>query len=141
MLNLLRMGRLTGRADLEEKGAQIARTFSRKVELFPAAFTQLLVGFDFSVGPSHELVIVGNPEADDTNLFVRALRARFIPNRVVLLKPVDEQVPEIVQLAPYTDAYTALEGRATAYVCSNYSCQLPTTDPGEMLRLLGEQKK
>ncbi|HME44829.1 MAG TPA: thioredoxin domain-containing protein [Syntrophorhabdales bacterium] len=141
MLNLLRLGRLTGRADLEEKGAQIARLFSRKVELFPAAFTQLLVGLDFSIGPSHELVIVGKREADDTNLFVQTLRARFIPNKVVLLKPVDEQAREIVRLAPYAEPYTALRGRATAYVCSNYSCQLPTTDPGEMLRLLGEQER
>ena len=141
MLNLLRLGRLTGRADLEEKGAQIARLFARKVELFPAAFTQLLAGLDFSIGPSHELVIVGKREADDTNLFVQALRARFIPNKVVLLKPVGEHVPEIVGVAPYTESYGTLDGRATAYVCSNYSCQLPTTDPGGMLRLLGEREK
>ncbi|MGD0232986.1 MAG: thioredoxin domain-containing protein [Syntrophorhabdales bacterium] len=141
MLNLLRLGRLIGNTDLEEKGAQIAKAFSRKVELFPAAFTQLLVGVDFSIGPSNEVVIVGSPRADDTSRFVRALRARFIPNKVVILKPVDEQVPELAQLAPYTETYTALGGRTTAYVCSNYSCQLPTTDPAEMLRLLGEQKK
>lgn len=137
ILNLLRLGRLTGNADLEEKGARIIKAFSRKVEQFPAAFTQLLVGVDFSVGPSHELVIVGNPGADDTKRLVQALRARFIPNKVVLLKPIDEKAFEISRLAPYTKAYTAVEGRTTAYVCSNYSCQLPTTDPGEMLRLLG----
>ena len=44
MLNLLRLGRMTGRVDLEEKGARIAKAFSRKVEAFPPAFTQLLVG-------------------------------------------------------------------------------------------------
>ncbi len=141
MLNLLRLGRFTGKVDLEEKGAQIASAFSRKVELFPAAFTQLLVGLDFSIGPSHELVIVGSREADDTNRFVQALRARFIPNKVVLLKPVGERMPEIVQVAPYTEPYTARGEGATAYVCSNYSCQAPTTDPTEMLRLLGEKEK
>ncbi len=117
---------------------QIAKAFSRKVELFPAAFTQLLVGVDFSIGPSHEVVIVGNPQVDDTNRFVRALRSRFIPNKVIIVKPIGEQASEITRLAPYTEAYKPLEGKATAYVCSNYSCQLPTTDSGEMLRLLGE---
>ncbi|MCG6533443.1 MAG: thioredoxin domain-containing protein [Syntrophales bacterium LBB04] len=138
MLNLLRLGRLTANTDLERKGAQIVKAFSRKAELFPAAFTQLLVGVDFSFGPSHEVVIVGNPDAEDTNRFVRLLRSRFIPNKVVLLKPMGDEASEIVRLAPYTEAYIAADGRATAYVCSNYSCQLPTTDSGEMLRLLGE---
>jgi uncharacterized protein len=138
MLNLLRLGRLTGNADLEEKAEQVAKAFSRKVELFPAAFTQLLVGIDFSIGPSREVVIVGNPRADDTDRFVQAVRARFMPNKVVLLKPVGEEAFEIIRLAPYTDACTALEGKATAYICSNYACQLPTTDVAEMLRQLGE---
>ena len=140
MLNLLRLGRLTGRVDLEEKGGQIGRAFSRKIELFPAAFTHLLVGFDFSVGPSHEVVIVGNGKADDTHRFLRALGCRYIPNKVVLLKRLDERGQGLGQYAPYVEAYTALESKATAYVCSNYSCQLPTTDPDEMLRLLGEHK-
>jgi uncharacterized protein len=138
MLNLLRLGRLTGNTDREEKGARIAKAFSRKVELFPAAFTQLLVGVDFSLGPSHEVVIVGKPRADDTNRLVRALRSRFIPNNVIMLKLIGEESSEITRLAPYTATYTVKEGKATAYVCSNYSCQLPTTDPAEMLRQLGE---
>ena len=138
MLNLLRLGRLTGNMDLEEKGVQIAKAFSRKVELFPAAFTQLLVGVDFSIGPAHEVVIVGNPQVDDTNRFVRALRSRFIPNKVIIVKPIGEQASEVTRLAPYTEAYKPLEGKAAAYVCSNYSCQLPTADSGEMLRQLGE---
>lgn len=138
MLNLLRLGRLTGNGDLEKKSAETARLFSRKVELFPAAFTQLLVGLDFSLGPSHEIVIVGKPGTDDAGRFVRALRSRFVPNKVVLFKPTDAEASEIVQLAPYSEFHTAEEGRTTAYVCSNYACQLPTTDPAEMLRLLGE---
>jgi uncharacterized protein YyaL (SSP411 family) len=138
MLNLLRLGRLTGNTDLEEKGARIAKAFSRKVELFPAAFTQLLVGVDFGIGPSYEVVIVGKPHSDETNRLVRALRSRFTPNKVIILKPVDEGGSEITRLAPYTETYTVKEGRATAYVCSGYSCRLPTTDPAEMLRLLGE---
>ena len=137
MLNLLRLGRMTGRVDLEEKGARVASAFSRKVEAFPPAFTQLLVGIDFSVGPLHEVVIVGEPGADDTARLARALRTRFIPNKVVVFRPASEEVCEITNLAPYTKSHTALEKKATAFVCSNYSCQLPTTDVGEMLSMLG----
>jgi uncharacterized protein YyaL (SSP411 family) len=137
MLNLLRLGRMTGRADLEEKGARVAKAFSRKVEAFPPAFTQLLVGIDFSVGPSHEVVIVGEPGADDTARLARALRTRFIPNKVVVFRPASEEAPKIVDLAPFTRLHAALQGKATAFVCSNYACQLPTIEVEEMLSMLG----
>ena len=128
MLNLLRLGRLTGNMDLEEKGVQIAKAFSRKVELFPAAFTQLLVGVDFSIGPAHEVVIVGNPQVDDTNRFVRALRSRFIPNKVIIVKPMGEQASEITRLAPYTEAYIAAGGQGNSLRL--LELLLPTTHGG-----------
>ncbi len=138
VLNLLRLARFTVNSDLEKKAARTIQAFSRKVELFPAAFAQLLVGIDFSIGPSHEVVIVGDPQADDTNRLVRALRSKFIPNKVVIVKPLGDEASEIVRLAPYTEIYSLVKGKATSYVCSNYSCQLPTTDPKKMLELLGE---
>jgi len=55
--------------------------------------------------------------------------------RVVLFVP-EEDAKEINEIAEYTKAYGSLDGRATAYVCSNYQCQLPTTNIDEMLNLL-----
>jgi len=138
MLNLLRLSRITGDADLEEKASQIAAAFSRKVEQFPGAFTQLLTAVDFALGPTHEVVIVGRSEDEDTRRLVGALRRRFLPNKVVVLRPTGQEAHEIARLVPYVKPYAAVEGRPTAYVCSNYACELPTTDAAEMLRILGE---
>jgi uncharacterized protein YyaL (SSP411 family) len=33
-----------------------------------------------------------------------------------------------------------LDGKATAYVCENYACQLPTTEVGVMVKLLESEK-
>ena len=30
----------------------------------------------------------------------------------------------------------SIDGRATAYVCRNYICAMPTTDPDKMIRLV-----
>ena len=135
--NLLRLGRMIGRIDLEEKGVRMASSFSRKVAAFPAAFTQLLVAIDFILGPAHEVVIAGQPGAADTMRLVRALRTRFIPNMVVLFRPANEERPEVTELAPFTRAHAPVENRAAAFVCSNYACRMPTTDAEEMLGMLG----
>jgi uncharacterized protein YyaL (SSP411 family) len=136
MLNLLRLGRMTANADLEEKAAKIGCAFSGSVKQLPSAHTQLMVALDFGIGPCYEVVIAGNANAEDTKAMVRALRTRFLPNKVVVLSPDEQKSPEIAQLAAFTRNQPGIRGKATAYVCLNYNCRLPTTDINKMLELL-----
>ena len=138
MSNLLRLGRMTANHELEERAARIGSAFSMMVRDLPAAHTQLMVAVDFGVGPSYEVVIAGNSRAEDTNSMLKALRTRFIPNKVVLLNPSEQESPEIHQLAEFTKKQLSLDGNATAYVCLEYKCKLPTTDIGKMLELLND---
>ncbi|MFX1509159.1 MAG: thioredoxin domain-containing protein [Promethearchaeota archaeon] len=138
MLNLLRLSRITGTSDLEFKAAKIGQAFSGDVLRSPAGFTLMIVAVDFAVGPTYELVLVANPEANDSQEMVKAITERFIPNKVMLLLPQREE-KRIAKLAPFTKDYTSISGKATAYVCSNHQCQLPTTDIQQMLVLLKEQ--
>ena len=135
-LNLLRLGRITANTNFEEKAVKIGRAFSKAVQQSPSAYTQLMLAVDFAIGPSYEVVIAGNSRAEDTNAMIRTLRAHFVPNKVVLLRPSEEESPDITRLAEYTKYQSSIDGKATAYVCLNYNCKLPTTDSGKMLELL-----
>lgn len=137
MLNLLRLGRITANPDFEEKAARIGRAFSKNVQKIPSAHTLLMIAVDFGIGPSYEVVVVGNSQAEDTKSMLKALRTRFIPGKVLLLRPSEQELPEISRLAEFTKNQSSLDGKATAYVCLNYQCKLPTTDTGKMLELLG----
>jgi uncharacterized protein YyaL (SSP411 family) len=139
-LNLLRLGRITANTNFEEKAVKIGRAFSKAVSQSPSAHTQLMVAVDFAIGPSFEVVIAGNSGAEDTRAMVRALRAHFVPNKIVLFRPNEGESPEIIQLAEYTRNQSSIDGKATAYVCLNYSCKLPTTEPEKMLELLGVKR-
>ena len=134
-LNLLRLARITARTDLEEKAVAVGQAFSANVQRMPSAHTLMLMAVDFGLGPSYEVVIAGNPEAEDTQQMLAQLHSTYIPNKVVLLR--SEQDPKsLTQLASFTEFQTSLDGKATAYVCLNYACKLPTTDPEQMLALL-----
>ena len=65
-----------------------------------------------------------------------ALRGAYVPNTVVHLRPSDEESPAVDRLANYTEYLVADQGRATAYVCQNFVCNQPTTDPETMLAML-----
>ena len=136
VLNLFRLARITADADLEDKANKIMLAFSKDVKSVPSGYTQMMVALDFGIGPSYEIVIVGNPEAKDTKEMLNSLRKHFIPNKVVLLRPSDQEEPDIIRLAKFTEYQSSFDGKATAYVCLDYSCKMPTTDTEEMLKLL-----
>ncbi len=136
MLNLLRLGRITADPEFERKAAQIGKVFSIDVEKAPVAYTQLMCALSFAVGPSYEVVIAGDESARDTQKLLKALRKTFAPNKVVLLNPTNENSPKIHELVKFIRDQGEMEGKATAYVCKNFNCQLPTNDPVKMLDLL-----
>ncbi|MBU1627870.1 thioredoxin domain-containing protein, partial [bacterium] len=84
----------------------------------------------------YEVVIVGKPDADDTKTLIKALNSKYIPKKIVLFKPTDKNSPKITALAPFTKAHVCIDGKATAYICKNYVCELPTTEIGEMMGML-----
>ncbi len=136
MLNLLRLSRITAKTDLEERASSISRTFAGEVKRAPSGHAELMTALDFGIGPSYEVVIAGNSHAEDTKAMLRALRKQFIPNKVVILKPTEQSAPEITRLAEFTKYQNSRDGKATAYVCLNYNCMLPTTEIYKMLELL-----
>jgi uncharacterized protein YyaL (SSP411 family) len=134
--NLIRLAGITGRADLEDLARDTAGAFSSQVARAPLGHTQFLAALDFVLGPSHEVVIAGRPGARDTLALLDAVHSHFAPNKVVVFRP-DGEAPAIADLAPFVRGQVAIDGKATAYVCSNHACQAPASDVERLLALLG----
>jgi uncharacterized protein YyaL (SSP411 family) len=135
-LNLFRLARITGEIDYEARAERTITISADQVRQAPQAFTMLLCALDFELGPSYEIVIVGRPTADDTHQMLKAIRTRFIPNKIVIVKPAGHDSPDVVHFADFIKAQTGIEGKATAYICRNYSCDLPTNDISKLVELL-----
>jgi uncharacterized protein len=141
ILNLLRLAGITADQSMKEKAAEAIKAFSTEAEAAPAAFTFFLTGLDFAIGPVSEVVITGDPDKADTRALLLALRKVFIPNKIVILRQDNKSLQNIDATAPYVQSYQSVNGKATAYVCSNYSCKQPTNDPEQMIALLEEKNK
>ena len=139
MWNLVRLSRLSGDVSLEERAAEIGRSFARQVSSAPSGHAMSLVATDFAIGPTHEVVVVGDPDAEDTTAMLSALREGYFPRAVVVLRPVADAVSSapIDDVASYTEYLVPIEGNATAYVCESFICDEPTTDIQTMLASLG----
>jgi len=136
MLNLLRLARTTSRMDFENYGSRIRQTLSGDATKRPSLFCFLLAALDFALGPMQEVIIAGNPHGDDTKAMLNVIHRLFLPNTVVVVTPGDETHQDIIDIAPFTQGYKLINGRATAYVCTNYQCTRPTSDIAELQQLL-----
>ncbi len=134
-LNLIRLARLTGDTDLEERSVQIGKAFAADITQHSAASTQFLSALDFILGPAQEIVIVGESGDPTTQEMLNKLYGSFVPNKVLILKDIQNTKEEklITELAPYTREQKSLEGKTTAYVCRNFSCLSPIHNPEQLI--------
>ena len=139
MLNLIRLARLMGDNTYENHAIAIGRVFSNEIKRAPSAFSMMLLALDFAIGPSFEIVVAGNPENEDTREMIQQIRGKFIPRKVVLLRGTEDQSRAVTELAPFTKFHEPLDGKATAHVCIDHNCKLPTTDLKRMMELIGEE--
>jgi uncharacterized protein YyaL (SSP411 family) len=136
MYNLIRLARITGNKDLEKKAKQIGNTFSEQITQMPSGYTQLIISLDFIIGPSFEIVIVGNKDNKDTQKIIKSINSIYLPNKVVILKEPNSKNKLIEEIVPFIKDYSQIKNQATIYVCKNQKCQLPTTDIEKMKHLI-----
>ena len=91
-----------------------------------------LGALDFYLSTPKEIAIVGGVGEADTSALLAEIHRRFLPNSVVVGNVGEDGLPSEL---PLLEGRDRLNGAATAYVCENYVCQLPTGDPA----ILAEQ--
>lgn len=137
LTNLLRLARFTGRTEFEDTAAALSRWAGPSARSRPTGFTALLMGLDWALGTPREIVVAGEWEADDTQALLTVLRETYSPTTVTLHRPPGDD-PAITDLAPFTAVQTPRDGQAAAYVCRDFQCEAPTTDPDRLRKQLRE---
>jgi len=69
-------------------------------------------------------------------LQIREVHSRFIPNKVLLRAESGTGQAFLAQHLPFLKNASMVDGKATAYICENYSCQLPITDSNILATML-----
>jgi uncharacterized protein YyaL (SSP411 family) len=135
---LLRLVKLTGRADLRDKAETTLRLYRGLLASHPMAAGQMLIALDFHLGPVQEFAVVGDPSAPDTRRVLRAIRGGFRPNKVVALQPATGAAAED-DLLPLLAGKTA-RGAVTTYVCQDFACQAPLVGAEAVEAALASEK-
>jgi uncharacterized protein YyaL (SSP411 family) len=135
-LNLLRLARLTGDSAWENRAEKLMAAMSAQVVQQPMAFTQFLMAVDFALGPAREVVVTGEPGDAAALELMSVAQKRFMPNRVLLMKPGGEAGQHMAKLAPFTAEMKPGDSGPTAYVCRDFACQQPVSSAGDLAAAL-----
>jgi uncharacterized protein YyaL (SSP411 family) len=135
-LNLLRLGRLFDDKTKQQQAEKLLGAFSAQLTEAPGASPQMLVAAAYDLSPSQEVVIAGSADAADGKAMIRETQKLFAPYRTLVLVNGTDSKAFFAQHAPFYNSLPAKEGNATAYVCQNYVCQLPTTDLNTLVESL-----
>jgi len=127
-MNLLRLWQMTDRQDLREQADATFAALAGRLGPQGAAVPQLVAALDFSLSKPKQIVIAGEPGAADTRAMLRLVHDRFIPNKILLLADGGPGQQQLAAWLPFVKGVSRKDGRATAYICEDYVCHLPTAD-------------
>jgi uncharacterized protein len=140
ILNLLRLSQMTDNADWRKRAEHTLAFFSTSLKETPESLPQMLAALDFYLSKPKQIVIAGKPEAPDTRAMLRVAHRQFLPNRILLLADGASGQEFLSSRVEFLKSVKPLAGKATAYVCENYVCQLPTDDPATLEKLLAGKR-
>ena len=136
VLNLLVMAHLTNEGELVERIEHTLKMFGTQIGKVARAVPMMLAALSTYHAKIAQVVIVGAAGDESTQALMREAVAKYDPFSVVV--PVDPGATQaqLARMLPFISAMTPRDGRATAYVCHDFTCSDPTTDPAGLAERL-----
>jgi uncharacterized protein YyaL (SSP411 family) len=125
---LLRLATHTGDTSYRTAAENTLRSVREYMEKSGSGFGGWLAALDYYLSSPKEIVVMGDSDDAATKALLREVHDRYIPNRVI----TGADAPVTPAPTPLLEARVLINNAPTAYVCENYACQLPVTDPAEL---------
>ena len=125
MTALIRLGRLTGKADYVAKSERALRSFANILQM-PTSGGQLLVALELLLGDPVEIVLVPGRDVVEAERSLQLIRERFVPNKVVARAASDPE-DSVKTLIPLLAHKTASDGHTSVFICKNFVCEAPVS--------------
>ena len=122
-----------------ESARRCAEQIERWLEAAPSSMPQMVVALSWLRSKAKQVVIAGKADDAATQAMLREVHRHFVPQEVLIL--ADDGIGQkfFGDRVEFMKSITKIDNRATAYVCENFVCQLPTTDLRALANLLASQ--
>jgi len=134
--NLLRLGEFTDSAAWRDRATTIFHGYGSRLLNAPSELPAMVATMAMSVAAPRQIVITGNPTADDTRALMRIAHERLLPFRIIVPAYGGAAQQRLAAYMPVVKEMKPIDKKATAFVCEHYMCKLPTSDPAQLIKSL-----
>ena len=127
VMNLLTLSHLTGDAGAAEKVERTLRRFGSRLGQAARVVPMMMSALSTYHAGMRQLVIIGHPDEEDTRAMRAAVSELYLPFAVTIVVEPGAHQARLAKALPFVEPMTMRDGRATAYVCRNFTCQEPVT--------------
>jgi uncharacterized protein YyaL (SSP411 family) len=131
----VKLHHLTAHPGAKGRAEALFAAFADRLGAIPSSMPLLLRAKMMLDAPPVHLVLCGDPEDEDTLALLAPARESFLPF-LNLIALGNGQGGEVWRDQPFLAAMTPGENGPRAYLCSDFSCALPTSDVEELRRAL-----
>ena len=130
--NALRLARMLDDAALEARGMETMRAFAGQLRGMPISMPAMLEALLFSLSRPRQIIIAG----EGAESLARIARQFAEPGTVLLYADNGPGQAWLAERLDFIRSASPVDGKAAAYVCENFTCRLPITDPEELRKML-----
>ena len=139
-LNLLRLARITGEQLWLDLGRSTIQAFGSHLKKHPSAMVLMLSALDLYLDKPRQIVVAGDPKNEDTRTLLQTVQSKYLPNTIVLLADGGKNQQLLSSYHQFINSVEKVEGLATAYVCEDFVCQLPTNNVVQLVEQLSKRR-
>jgi len=126
---MLKLFAYTGDTRFSKSAENALKSASEQIENYPTGLTNWLIALDYLLNPPKEVAMVGNLEGETTKKMLSVIWETYRPDIIVALQPGGEDYSQTI---PLLKDKVQSRGETTVYICRNFTCELPTSDPEKM---------
>jgi uncharacterized protein YyaL (SSP411 family) len=148
-LNLLRLAQFRDDKKLDERARKTISAFAPTLSHFASAMPQMLVALEYSLAKPRQIVIAGKIDPpspgsgvtsnEATKALLKEVHRHFLPNKILILAGGGNAQKFFSEKNEAIAAMSAVDGKPAAYVCENFTCKAPVTDPKALGNLLSNR--
>ncbi|TMP90377.1 MAG: thioredoxin domain-containing protein [Verrucomicrobia bacterium] len=135
-LNLLRLSQFRDDKQMAQRARKTIDAFATTLSHFPSAMPQMLLALDYSLSKPRQIVIAGKKDVPETKVLLREVHRHFLSRTILFLADGGEGQKYFGEKNEAIRAMSLVNGKPAVYVCENFTCKAPVTEPTALRDLL-----
>jgi uncharacterized protein YyaL (SSP411 family) len=132
-MNLLTFAQLTGDASYSERAREVFGAFAVRLQSLGRALPFMAAALSAAHASPEQIIVVGPANAPATQALWQAANTKYRPFATCVPVTPGAGQRALANVMPWIGSMSTADNQPAAYVCRDFVCETPTSDPSSLL--------